>query len=119
MKITEFLKKYSLIDNKFIDDFYNFYDVGKNEYDYSINLEVIAKWMNVRKDQVKKTLTDKFTENIDYIVIKETNLKGNNNKHHVLLTYSCAKLLSLRLESSKGDEIRRYYIELPIIYSFP
>ena len=29
MKITTFLKKYSTIDNKFIDDFYTFYDEGK------------------------------------------------------------------------------------------
>ena len=35
MKITTFLKKYSLIDNQFIDDFYSFYDEGKNEYIYN------------------------------------------------------------------------------------
>jgi hypothetical protein len=28
-KITTFLKKYSLIDNQFIDNFYSFYDEGK------------------------------------------------------------------------------------------
>jgi len=38
MKITEFLKRYSLIDNKFIEDFYTFYDEGKNEYDFTISL---------------------------------------------------------------------------------
>ena len=37
MKITDFLKKYSLIDSKFIIDFYSFYDEGKNEYDFTIN----------------------------------------------------------------------------------
>ena len=42
MKITEFLKKYSLIDNKFIDDFYSFYDEDKNEYDFTIKLDLIA-----------------------------------------------------------------------------
>jgi len=30
MKITDFLKKYSLINEKFIDDFYSFYNEGKN-----------------------------------------------------------------------------------------
>ena len=43
MKITEFLKKYSLIDNNFINDFYTFYDEGKNEYDYTVNLGIMAK----------------------------------------------------------------------------
>jgi len=32
MKITDFLKKFTLINSKFIDDFYSFYDEGKNEY---------------------------------------------------------------------------------------
>ena len=45
MKITEFLKKYSLIDSKFIDDFYSFYDEGKNEYDMSIDLEKLVEWL--------------------------------------------------------------------------
>jgi len=52
MKITEFLKKYSSIDNSFINDFYTFYDEGKNEYDYTINLELIAKWLDIRKDNL-------------------------------------------------------------------
>ena len=38
MKITTFLKKYSIIDNKFINDFYTFYDDGKNEFDFTIKL---------------------------------------------------------------------------------
>jgi len=42
MKITDFLKRHSLIDSKFIDDFYSFYDEGQNEYDFTINLEDIA-----------------------------------------------------------------------------
>ena len=41
MKITDFLKKYSLINEKFIDDFYSFYNDGKNEYDFTINLDNI------------------------------------------------------------------------------
>ena len=56
MKITEFLKRYSLIDNKFIDDFYTFYDEGKNEYDFTINLELVSNWLNVRKDHLKTLL---------------------------------------------------------------
>ena len=36
MKITDFLKKISLIDSQFIDDFYSFYDEGKTEYDQLI-----------------------------------------------------------------------------------
>ena len=43
MKITTFLKKYSLIDNQFIDDFYSFYDDGNNKYDFTIDLLLVSK----------------------------------------------------------------------------
>jgi hypothetical protein len=48
MKTTEFLKKFSVIDISFINDFYTFYDEGKDEYDFTINLELIAKWLDVQ-----------------------------------------------------------------------
>ena len=67
MKITEFLKKYSLIDNNFIDDFYTFYDEGKNEYDFTIKLELISTWLNVRKDHIKRLLQSNFSQDQDYI----------------------------------------------------
>jgi hypothetical protein len=42
MKITDFLK-FTLINSKFIYDFYSFYDKSKNKYDNIINLENISK----------------------------------------------------------------------------
>ena len=56
MKITDFLKKYSLINAKFIDDFYSFYNEGKNEYDFTIDIENIAFWLDLRKDNLKRLL---------------------------------------------------------------
>ena len=115
MKTTEFLKKFSLIDSKFIDDFYSFYDEGKNEYDQSINLETIAKWLNVKKEHLKRLLIDNFDDSTDY---SETKIKrigqgiGSNNKKTVLLTYECAKLLCMISKSEKADIIRKYYIDL-------
>jgi hypothetical protein len=56
MKITEFLKRHSLINSKFIDDFYSFYDEGQNEYDHTIDLEKLAYWLELRKDNLKVLL---------------------------------------------------------------
>ena len=114
MKITEFLKKYSLIDNKFIDDFYTFYDEGKNEYDFTIKLELVSKWLNVRKDHLKTLLKSNFNKNIDYIEEKVSGLKGTgvNNRIDVLLTYTCSKLLCMISKSEKATIIRNFYIEL-------
>jgi len=67
MKITEFLKKISLIDSQFIDDFYSFYDEEKTEYDQAINLNNVAKWLNVQKYNLKKLLKIHFILGTYYI----------------------------------------------------
>ena len=115
MKITEFLKKFTLIDSKFIDDFYSFHDEGKNEYDKTINLENIASWLNVRKDHLKRLLIDNFEEGKDYNESKEKSTKNHkvsNNKKKVLLTYECSKLLCMISRSEKASTIRNFYIEI-------
>ena len=115
MKTTDFLKKYSTIDNDFINDFYGFYDDNKNEYDFSIDLEKMAKWLEIRKDNLKRLLEANFIENQDYIQTKpSTKLSGTgkNNIKIVLLTYECSKLLTMISRCEKADLIRKYYIDL-------
>ena len=115
MKITEFLKKHSLIDSKFIDDFYIFYNEGQNEYDFTINLDDIAFWLEIRKDNLKRLLETNFIKNQDYIETKpkeKLSGTGTNNIKIVMLTYTCAKLLCMISKCEKASLIRNYYIEL-------
>ena len=98
MKTTDFLKKYSTIDNQFIEDFYHFYDEDKNEYDFSIDLEKMAIWLEVKKEHLKRLLEANFSKDQDYIQNKPiTKLSGTgkNNIKIVLLTYECSKLLTM------------------------
>ncbi len=113
-KIVPAVKKYSLIDNQFIDNFYSFYDEGKNEYDFTIKLDLISIWLEVRKDVLKKLLISNFIKNTDYIEEKESGKKGRgiNNTIHVFLTYNCAKLLCMISKCEKASIIRNFYIEL-------
>lgn len=115
MKITEFLKKHSLIDLKFIDDFYSFYNEGQNEYDFTINLDDIAFWLEVKKGHLKTLLENNFVKNQDYIETKpkeKLSGTGTNNIKIVMLTYTCAKLLCMISKCEKASLIRNYYIEL-------
>ena len=117
MKITDFLKRHSLINSKFIDDFYSFYDDGKNEYDYTIDLDKLAFWLEVRKDHLKTLLESNFSENDDYIILdKQKNGKGmgigKNNVKTVMLRYTCAKELCMISRSEKSSVIRKFYIDL-------
>ena len=115
MKTTDFLKKYSLINSKFIDDFYSFYNEGKNEYDFTIDLQNISFWLDVKKEHLKRLLESNFVKNQDYIETKQTvkgKGRGASNTKTVLLTYTCAKLLCMISKCEKASLIRNYYIEL-------
>ncbi len=44
-----------------ITDFYSFYDEGKNEYDFTVNLDKLVDWLKVQKGHLK-TRTDNGDE---------------------------------------------------------
>ena len=64
--LQEYLKKFSSINNKFIDDFFNLYDENTDDTDFVINFDVSAQWLNIRKDSLKRTLIESYRKNIDY-----------------------------------------------------
>lgn len=60
MTPTEFLKKYTIIDHQFIDDFYTFYDEDISEFEYVINLDKVSNWLNVTKKKFKRITNKEF-----------------------------------------------------------
>jgi hypothetical protein len=72
MKFKDFLKKYSNLNDEFIDDFYNIYEFNDdNNSDYMIDLDIVSKWLDTRKRKLKETLVKSYNKNIDYVVKKE------------------------------------------------
>ena len=112
MILIEFLKTYTKINNDFINDFFSLYD-SKDKYNFSIDIDVIAKWFEMRKDHIKKTLTESYKENIDYKIIKgnSNGLKGKP-KETILLTPKCFKLMAMQSRTKKAVQVREYYYEL-------
>jgi phage anti-repressor protein len=97
--------------------FYPFYDEGKTEYDYTINLEKIASWLEVRKEHLKDLLINNFKENEDYIELKNTNNgkgigRGKNNRKIIMLKYMCAKELCMISRTKKSQITRKFFIDV-------
>ena len=55
MKLANFLKKYSVIDNEYI-----FFDEKADELICTINLYDIAKWLDIKEKKLIKILTNKI-----------------------------------------------------------
>jgi len=114
MDFRDFLKKFSTLNNDFIDDFYNIYDPDKNILDdFPINIEIVYKWLNSKKGKLKETLINTYTKNIDYKISKEKSGKiSKSNKEIILMTPDCFKRLCLLSKTNKAEEVRTYFIEL-------
>ena len=114
--LLDFLKKYSDVDITFIRDFIEIQNGDKTHEPFKIDLDVITKWLDARKDHIKETLVDSYIENIDYIVLPpnrdEIKRNGGNNKEIILLTIDCFKMLCMRSRTKKADRVREYYLEL-------
>jgi superfamily II DNA or RNA helicase len=117
-KLKNFIKKYSklpysLLDN-FIDDFFIIYDFNEcNNDNFSINIDVIAKWFKMTTGHIKDTLLYSYKEKIDYKIIKgkSNGLKGKP-KDTILLTPKCFKLMAMQSKTKKAIQVREYYYEL-------
>ena len=102
MDLIEFLKTYTKINNEFINDFFGLYD-SQDKYNFSINIDVIAKWFNMTTGHIKETLLYSYKEKIDYKIIKgkSNGLKGKP-KDTILLTPKCFKLMAMQSKTKKA-----------------
>jgi len=66
INLQQYLKKYSTVTNKFIDDFFGLYYVNTNNNNFVIELITITKWLDTTKAHMKETLVHSYTKNIDY-----------------------------------------------------
>jgi len=112
MDLITFLKTHTKINNEFIDDFFGLYD-SKDKYNFTINIDSIAKWFNMTVGHIKDTLLYSYIENIDYIINKsEPTGKKGKPKEIILLTPKCFKLMAMQSKNKKAYQVREYYYEL-------
>ena len=111
INLQEYLKKFSIINNEFINDFFSLYDRNTTDDDFVINLETIAKWLKTTKGHLKETLSNSYSININY-KIKKGKTTGGRPGEIILLTPDCFKRLIMSSKTKKAEEVRTYFIEL-------
>jgi phage anti-repressor protein len=113
---AEFLKNHSTIPNTFIDDFFTFYSYNTTDEDIIIDFSIVAKWLNILKADLKKTLVRSYIKNVDYkISINKSDQnqnqkqKGGRPSETILISTSCFRRICMSSNTDKGKEVRRYY----------
>ena len=113
LSLQDYLKKYSSINNKFIDDFFSLYNVKTSNDDFVINLENVAKWLNCKKFTLNDTIKNTYQINIDYKISKSINQKSTGRpREEVMITPNCFKRLCMMSRTEKAEEVRSYFIAL-------
>ena len=123
MDFVDFLKKYSTINNEFINDFNAI--INSNYMDrlneFLIDSDVLQKWLGInQRENMISTLKTSYKKNIDYIT-KKTSKKGHggHNKIIYVLTQSCAKKICMASKSQMSKQIRDYFIEIEgLLYKY-
>jgi phage anti-repressor protein len=110
--LQNYLKKFSTIDDKFIDDFFSLYKYDTKDDEFVINLDVLAKWLDARKSTIKETLINSYTKGIDYTTQKMSNGSTGRPTINVMLTPDCMKRICMVSRTKKAEEVRTYFIEL-------
>ena len=110
--LQNYLKKFSLVSNKFIDDFFSLYQYNTKDSEFVIDLEVLTDWLGARKSTIKDTLVKSYTKNIDYTEKIVKNTTAGRPSFKVMLTPDCMKRLCMVSKTKKAEEVRSYFIEL-------
>jgi phage anti-repressor protein len=70
ISLKDFLKKYTAISSKFINEYYKFYEMCENNV-FGINAEDIIKFLGITfPKKFYERLREKYIINSDYIIIR-------------------------------------------------
>jgi phage anti-repressor protein len=124
ISFKDFLKNNTTINNKFLDDF-NFLindDYMEHYYDFLVDSNKLINWLDISKEEFKKTIYKSYKINVDYIIEKNENKKigsGGHNEKIILLTPEACKKICLMTKSKIGEKVRQYFIDVELaIYKY-
>jgi phage anti-repressor protein len=113
--MEDFLKKYSDLPKEFIKDFYSIVKEDVEDTLFCIDFDTVVKWLNSRKDNVKKVLKKHFSLNYDYTSEVKKIIKfdgGATRKEIIKITPECFKSLCMLSHTERGKEVRKYFLEM-------
>jgi phage anti-repressor protein len=111
--MEDFILKRSTISKKFLNDFFNITGERYRDNVVSIKFEIIVKWLEVEKKNLKRLLVDNFKKDVDYteekVKVMNKNNRGANFVSKILITPDCFKDICMLSQTAKAKEVRIYY----------
>jgi len=119
MDFQTFINKYSFVNSKFVNDFYN---IIKEDYierynEFLIDSEILRKWLQINsRRKFNDTIKRSYIKNNDYIIknIKNNDGSGGHNFEIITLTPEAAKKICLSTNSKMGPLVQQYFLDLEV-----
>lgn len=113
ISLKDFLKTYTAISNKFIDEYYYFYELCENEK-HGINAELVIDYLKYKdREKFYERLRKNYTLNSDYVIRRKLNPGSKTAKRvDYLLSIECFEKICMLSKTQKGEAVRDYFITL-------
>jgi phage anti-repressor protein len=113
ISLKNFLKTYTAISNKFIDEYYKFYEMCETNK-FGIDALKVIKYLELDSERFfYERLRLRFVLNQDYIIKKLDNKKVKNTQHtFYYLSFDGFEKVCMTSKSEKGNAVRDYFITL-------
>lgn len=120
MEFKKFILKYSSINSKFLNDFYNIIseDYIERYYEFLIDSEILRKWLQINNRQkFNNTIKRSYKKNVDYKIekIKKSQGSGGHNLDIITLTPEASKKICLSTNSKIGSQVQQYFLDLEVV----
>jgi len=96
----------------FVDSFVDY--LHNSDDEFVVDFDIAVQWLQFsRKDNAKRLLSSKFSENIHYkTIFIHMDKNPGRPQQQILLTVPAFKKFCLKADTAKSDEIHDYYIKL-------
>ena len=124
LSLKDFLKKYTAISEKFIDEYYKFYEICEKHL-FGILADNVAIYLGI--ENIKKfveRIREKYKHGSDYIIIrkkkKDKSVKGvkQDKETYYFLTFDCFEKICMMSHAEKANDVRDYFIILRKFISY-
>jgi hypothetical protein len=111
-----YVKRFTSVPETFIDELFQMMSESTKQSDIVIDVDKVAKWLNMLKNNIVKTLKRSYIQDVDYTLNREANPTkrkyGSNNWITVRLSPACFKELAMRSNSKNSALIRTYMLQV-------
>jgi hypothetical protein len=112
----EYVKRFTTVPEAFVDELFEMMSESTRQSDIVIDIDKVARWLNMLKSNIVRTLRRSYIEDVDYTVSKEPHpIKrryGSNRWSAVRISPACFKELAMRSNSKNSALVRMYLLQV-------